>query len=207
MKHRNEAFKMKLPELLGSEKQVKWANDIRHEYIDQLVQDKELVEKYLELKEKPEDGSKELKDLQQKMSTSLFADMDQSRFGSIITPVMGADLADKQAFEDKVQDDTEGYLFANFSSKEEAEKCYEQVKHDYLKAGGQKVWDLNDRYNKLVDKYGFGAENEEIDSAYQKWLDESEKVMFNYLKIRWNNKITNEKSSVWYIDHRLNKKF
>lgn len=106
---------MKLPELLGSEKQVKWANDIRQEYIDQLAQDEKLVEKYLELKEKLDDDSKELKDLQRKMSTSLFADMDQSRFGSIITPVMGADLADKQAFEDKVQDDTEGYLFADFS--------------------------------------------------------------------------------------------
>lgn len=198
---------MKLPELLGSEKQVKWANDIRHEYIDQLAQDEKLVEKYLELKEKSDDDSKELKDLQRKMSTSLFADMDQSRFGSIITPVMGADLADKQVFEDKVQDDTEGYLFADFSSREEAEKCYEQVKQDYLKAGGQKVWDLNDRYNGLTDKYGFGVENEETDSAYRKWLDESEKVMFNYLKIRWNDKIASEKSSAWYIDHRLNKKF
>lgn len=198
---------MKLPELLGSEKQIKWANDIRQEYIDQLTKDEKLVEKYLELKEKSDDDSKELKDLQRKMSTSLFADMDQSRFGSIITPVMGVDLADKQAFEDKVQDDTEGYLFADFSSKEEAEKCYEQVKQDYLKAGGQKVWDLSACYNKLVDKYGFGVENEETDSAYKKWLDESEKVMFNYLKIRWNNKIASEKSSAWYIDHRLNKKF
>ena len=198
---------MKLPELLGSEKQVKWANDIRQEYIDQLAKDEKLVEKYLELKEKSDDDSKELKDLQRKMSTSLFADMDQSRFGSIITPIMGADLADKQAFEDKVQDDTEGYLFADFSSREEAEKCYEQVKQDYLKAGGQKVWNLNDRYNELVDKYGFGVENEETDSAYQKWLDESEKVMFNYLKIRWNDKIASEKSSAWYIDHRLNQKF
>lgn len=162
---------MKLPELLGSEKQVKWANDIRQEYIDQLAKDEKLVEKYLELKEKSDDDSKELKDLQRKMSTSLFADMDQSRFGSIITPVMGADLTDKQVFEDKVKDDTEGYLFTNFSSREEAEKCYEQVKHDYLKAGGQKVWDLNDRYNELTDKYGFGVENEETDSAYRKWLD------------------------------------
>lgn len=198
---------MKLPELLGSEKQVKWANDIRQEYIDQLAKDEKLVEKYLELKKKLDDDSKELKDLEWKISASLFADMDQSRFGSIITPVMGADLADKQAFENKVQDDTEGYLFAGFSSKEEAGKCYEQIKQDYLKAGGQKVWDLSTRYDKLVDKYGFGVENEETNSAYQKWLDESEKVMFNYLKIRWNDKITNEKSSAWYIEHRFNKKF
>ncbi|EFQ43516.1 hypothetical protein LBKG_02169 [Lactobacillus crispatus CTV-05] len=198
---------MKLPELLGSEKQVKWANDIRQEYIDQLAKDEKLVEKYLELKEKSDDGSKELKDLEWKIRASLFADMDQSRFGSFITPVMGADLADKQAFEDKVQDDTEGYLFADFSSKEEAEKCYEQVKQDYLKAGGQKVWNLSARYNEITDKYGFGVENEETDSAYQKWQKEAEKVMFNYLKIRWNDKITNEKSSAWYIEHRLNKKF
>ena len=180
---------MKLPELLGSEKQIKWANDIRQEYIDQLAKDEKLVEKYLELKEKSDDDSKELKDLQRKMSTSLFADMDQSRFGSIITPIMGADLADKQAFEDKVQDDTEGYLFADFSSKEEAEKCYKQVKQDYLKAGGQKVWDLSDRYNEITDKYGFGVENEETDSAYQKWFDESEKVMFNYLRFAGTTKL------------------
>lgn len=198
---------MKLPELLGSEKQVKWANDIRQEYIDQLAKDEKLVKKYLELKEKSDDDSKELKDLEWKISASLFADMDQSRFGSIITPVMGADLADKQVFENKVQDDTEGYLFAGFSSKEEAGKCYEQIKQDYLKAGGQKVWDLSTRYDKLVDKYGFGVENEETNSAYQKWLDESEKVMFNYLKIRWNDKIASEKSSAWYIDHRFSKKF
>lgn len=108
---------MKLPELLGSEKQVKWANDIRQEYIDQLAKDEKLVEKYLELKEKSDDDSKELKDLQRKMSTSLFADMDQSRFGSIITPVMGADLADKQAFEDKVQDDTEATYSLTFLAR------------------------------------------------------------------------------------------
>ena len=57
---------MKLPELLGSEKQVKWANDIRHEYIDQLAQDEKLVEKYLELKEKSDDDLKRIRNMSEK---------------------------------------------------------------------------------------------------------------------------------------------
>ncbi|AKG66664.1 hypothetical protein [Lactobacillus helveticus] len=192
---------MKLVELKGSKKQIKWANDIRKNMIDRLEQDTKLVDKYLQMADDPNTDQQELEKLQSEIDDQGMYSDGLNAISWKVTPIKAEDICDEQAFNDEEEQAISFYSDAGYSSQEEARKDLEKVKADYLKAGGQKVWDLCEKYYGVSDKYGIGSEQAE--KALREWQKEAEKVRLTYIKNRWNEKLINEESSSWYINNRM----
>lgn len=201
MKKETEAIKMKLVELKGSEKQIKWANDIRKNMIDRFEQDTKLVDKYLQMADDSNANQQELEKLQSEIDDQGMYSDGLNAISWKVTPIKAEDICDEQAFNDEEEQAVNFYSDARYSSQEEARKDLEEVKADYLKAGGQKVWDLCEKYYDDSDKYGM--DSEQADKALKEWQKEAEKVRLTYIKARWNEKLANEESSSWYIDNRM----
>ncbi len=192
---------MKLVELKGSKKQIKWANDIRKNMIDRLEQDTKLVDKYLQMADDPNTDQQELEKLQSEIDDQGMYSDGLKAISWKVTPIKAEDICDEQAFNDEEEQAISFYSNSGYSSQEEARKDLEKVKADYLKAGGQKVWDLGEKYYDVSDKYGIGSEQAE--KAFKEWQKEAEKVRLTYIKNRWNEKLTNEESASWYINNRM----
>ncbi len=192
---------MKLVELKGSKKQIKWANDIRKNMIDRLEQDTKLVDKYLQMADDSNTDQQELEKLQSEIDDQGMYSDGLNAISWKVTSIKAEDICDEQAFNDTEEQALSFYPDARYSSKEEARKDLEKSKSDYLKAGGQKVWDLCEKYYDDSDKYGMGSEQAE--KAFKEWQKEAEKVRLTYIKDRWNEKLTNEESSSWYINNRM----
>lgn len=192
---------MKLVELKGSEKQIKWADDIRKNMISRLEQDTKLVDKYLQMADDSNADQQELEKLQSEIDDQGMYSDGLNAISWKVTPIKAEDICDKRVFNDEEQQAISFYSDARYSSQEEARKDFEEVKADYLKAGGQKVWDLGEKYYDDSDKYGMSSE--QADKAFKEWQKEAEKVRLAYIKARWNKKLANEESSSWYIDNRM----
>lgn len=185
-----------LPQLQGSEKQVKWASEIRDDMKERLAKDGKLVDKYLKALDDPNADPNELASLQRMADNTLYSD---NGAGMKVTSIGGDNLKDEQSFNDAKNEATDFYRGFHYASKEASSRDLAKVKSDYMKAGGRKVWDLAEKY--------FNASDSKADKAFSKWQKEAEKVRFKYIRSRWNNKLANEKSASWYIDNRINNKY
>lgn len=183
---------MTMSDLQGSEKQVKWANEIRDKMKDKLDEDGKLADKYLRMADDSNADPKELARLQYKLDNfGIYSNNASLK----VSPVSGDDISDEQAFNDARRNATDYYRDYHYSSKGAADRDFAKAKNDYLKAGGRRVWNLGEKYYKASDS--------NADKAYSKWQTEAEKVRLKYVRNRWNNKLANEKSASWYIDNRL----
>lgn len=181
--------------LQGSEKQVKWANEIREDMKAQLAKDGKIVDEYLKTLDDPNADPDKLARLQRMADNTLYSDTGS---GMKVTSIGGDDLKDEQSFNDARSQATDFYSGYRYASKESAERDFARIKSDYLKSGGRKVWDLAEKY--------YEAPNSKADKAFSKWQKEAEKARFKYIRSRWNDRLANEKSASWYIDNRINNK-
>lgn len=181
--------------LQGSEKQVKWANEIREDMKAQLAKDGKIVDEYLKTLDDPNADPDKLARLQRMADNTLYSDTGS---GMKVTSIGGDDLKDEQSFNDARSQATDFYSGYRYASKESAERDFARIKSDYLKSGGRKVWDLAKKY--------YEAPNSKADKAFSKWQKEAEKARFKYIRSRWNDRLANEKSASWYIDNRINNK-
>ena len=185
-----------MADLQGSEKQVKWANEVRNDIKERLAKDGKIVDEYLKMLDNPNADPDKLASLQRRADHTLYSD---NGAGMKVTSIGGDDLKDEQSFNDARSEATDFYRDFHYASKEAANRDFAKVKSDYLKAGGRKVWDLAEKYYKASDS--------KADKAFSKWQKEAEKARFKYIRSRWNNKLANEKSASWYIDNRINNKY
>lgn len=184
-----------MADLQGSEKQVKWANEIRDDLKERLAKDGKIVDEYLKMLDDPNADPDKLARLQRMADHTLYSD---NGAGMKVTSIGGDDLKDEQSFNDARSEATDFYSNYRYASKESAERDFARIKSNYLKSGGRKVWDLAEKYYKAPDS--------KAGKAFSKWQKEAEKTRFKYIRSRWNNKLANEKSASWYIDNRINNK-
>lgn len=178
--------------LKGSEKQVKWAGEIRDKMKDKLAEDGKLVDKYLRMADDPNADPKELARLQYKLDNfGIYSNNASLK----VSPVSGDDISDEQAFNDARSNIIDYYRDYHYSTKEEAQRDMAKVKSDYLSSGGKKAWNLGEKYYKASDS--------QADKAYNKWQTEAEKTRLKYVRKRWSDKLSSEKSSSWFINNRM----